>query len=215
MPRPFAPKHWRILESDSPAASILQLELGLHPTIAMLLVQRGLDTPEAADALLNPGLSRMHDPLLLPDAEIACERLKQALAAHEKILIHGDYDGDGVTSAALWTRCLRALGADADVFVPHRGRDGYDMRGAFIERAAAAGAKLIVTTDCGIQRVDEVEMARMAGIDVIITDHHTPKANGELPKAVAVVNPHRKDSKYPFADLAGVGKIAFKLLPRR
>jgi single-stranded-DNA-specific exonuclease len=176
----------------------------------MLQVQRGLNTPESADAFLNPSLNRMHDPLLLPDAEIACNRLKLALANREKIMIHGDYDGDGVTSAALWTRCLRALGADADVFVPHRGRDGYDMRSPFIERAAASGARLIVTTDCGIQRVDEVEMARQAGIDVIITDHHTPRASGDIPNAVAVVNPHRKDSKYPFADLAGVG-VAFKM----
>ncbi len=210
MSRPFAPKHWRLQQSDAEAASKLESQLGVHPIIAMLLVQRGLDKPEAADAFLNPNLSRMHDPFLLPDAEVACERLKQAIASREKILIHGDYDGDGVTSAALWTRCLRALGADADVFVPHRGRDGYDMRSPFIERAKAAGTKLIVTTDCGIQRVDEVEQAREAGIDVIITDHHTPKANGVLPKAVAVVNPHRKDLKYPFADLAGVG-VAFKL----
>lgn len=210
MPRPFAPKHWRVLEADPDAELVLQRALGVHPTVASLLVQRGLTTPEAAGAFLNPTLDRMHDPFLLPDAEIACERLKQALTANEKILIHGDYDGDGVTSAALWARCLRALGADVDVFVPHRSRDGYDMRSPFIERARAAGAKLIVTTDCGIQRVDEVEMARQAGIDVIITDHHTPDANGCLPKAVAVVNPHRKDSKYPFSDLAGVG-VAFKL----
>jgi len=210
MTRPFAPKHWRILKSDNDAAANLQSQLGIHPAVSALLVQRGVNTPEAASAFLYPSLTGMHDPLLLPDAEIACERLKQALAKHEKILIHGDYDGDGVTSAALWARCLRALGADADVFVPHRGRDGYDMRSPFIERAAAAGAGLIVTTDCGIQRVDEVEMARSAGIDVIITDHHTPRASGELPNALAVVNPHRKDSKYPFADLAGVG-VAFKL----
>src|SRR5579862_7636519 len=176
MPRPFSPKHWRLLSSDLTAEAELALtkQLGVHPTVASLLVQRGIDTPEAADAFLNPSLDRMHDPFLLPDAEIACERLKKAINGKEKILIHGDYDGDGVTSAALWTRCLRSLGADADVFVPHRSRDGYDMRSPFIERAAAAGAQLIVTTDCGIQRVDEVEMARAAGIDVIITDHHTP-----------------------------------------
>lgn len=210
MRRPLTPKRWRIPPGDIQAEARLQIELGVHPVLATLLVQRGLTTPEAADAFLNPSLDRLHDPFLLPDAEIACERLKQALAAREKILIHGDYDGDGVTSAALWTRCLRALGGDVDVFVPHRRRDGYDMRTPFIERAKQEGAKLIVTTDCGIQRVDEVEMARQAGIDVIITDHHTPNANGDLPQAVAVVNPHRRDSRYPFPDLAGVG-VAFKL----
>lgn len=185
-------------------------ELSLDPVLASLLVQRGIRTPESAHTFLYPNLSHLHDPFLLPDAEIACERLKTALARREKILVHGDYDGDGVTSAALWTRFLRVLGGDVNVFVPHRARDGYDMRSPFIERARTEGVGLIITTDCGIQRVDEVEMARQAGIDVIVTDHHTPNANGSLPAAVAVVNPHRKDSKYPFSDLAGVG-VAFKL----
>ncbi len=210
MPRPFAPKLWRLHHGDDDAELTLQRELDLHPTVAMLLVQRGITDPAAAHRFLYPSLDHMHDPFLLPDAEVACERLKTAINNKEKILVHGDYDGDGVTSAALWTRCLRALGANVDVFVPHRGRDGYDMRSPFIERAKQEGVSLIVTTDCGIQRINEVEMAREAGIDVIITDHHTPNASGALPKAVAVVNPHRADSKYPFADLAGVG-VAFKL----
>lgn len=210
MRRPFTPKRWRVLPGDIQAEATLQMELGVHPIVARLLVQRGLITPEAADLFLNPDLSRMHDPFLLPDIEVACERLKTALANKERILVHGDYDGDGVTSAALWTRALRSLGGEVDVFVPHRKRDGYDMREPFIERAKREGVSLIVTTDCGIQRVDEVEHARQYGIDVIITDHHTPNANGDLPKAVAVINPHRADSRYPFSDLAGVG-VAFKV----
>ncbi len=199
-----------MLQTDSDSQALLESELGLDPIVASLLIQRGITTPQEADAFLNPDMSRMHDPFLLPDAEVACARLKTAIASREKILIHGDYDGDGVTSAALWTRYLRALGADVDVFVPHRARDGYDMRSPFIEKARAEKVGLIVTTDCGIQRIDEVEMAREAGIDVIITDHHTPNASGAIPAAVAVVNPHRSDSRYPFADLAGVG-VAFKL----
>jgi single-stranded-DNA-specific exonuclease len=210
MRRPLTPKHWRILPGDIQAEAKLQIELGVHPVVARLLVQRGLTTPEAADLFLNPTLDRLHDPFLLPDVEPACERLKQALAKKERILVHGDYDGDGVTSAALWTRTLRSLGADVDVFVPHRKRDGYDIRTPIIEQARQEGVTLIVTTDCGIQRVEEVEHARQAGIDVIITDHHTPNASGELPKAVAVINPHRADSRYPFPDLAGVG-VAFKV----
>lgn len=203
-------KRWKMLPNDIQAEARLQIELGVHPILARLLVQRGLDTPEAAERFLNPSLDRLHDPFLLPDAEKACERLKQALANNEKIRVHGDYDGDGVTSAALWTRVLRSLGADVDVFVPHRKRDGYDMRKGFVEQAKAEGVQLIVTTDCGIQRIDEVEHAREAGMDVIITDHHTPNTSGELPRAVAVVNPHRKDSKYPFPNIAGVG-VAFKM----
>lgn len=208
--RPLPSKRWNVLPGDTQAEARLMMDLGVHPVVAKLLVQRGLDTPEKADLFLNPSLDRLHDPFLLPDAEIACERLKTALANKERIWVYGDYDGDGVTSAALWTRALRSLGADVEVFVPHRKRDGYDMRGVFVEKAKAAGVHLIVTTDCGIQRIDEVEQAREAGIDVIITDHHTPNANGSLPRAVAVVNPHRHDSRYPFPELAGVG-VAFKL----
>lgn len=210
MRRSHVSKRWHTIPGDIQAEAKLQIELGVHPIVARLLVQRGIVTPSDADLFLNPTLDRLHDPFLLPDALVACERLKTALANKEKIWVHGDYDGDGVTSAALWTRVLRSLGGDVEVFVPHRARNGYDMRQEYIERAKAADVKLIVTTDCGIQRVDEVEHARQAGIDVIITDHHTPNTNGELPRAIAVVNPHRKDSKYPFADLAGVG-VAFKM----
>lgn len=204
----MTPKRWSLLPEDIQAEARLQIELGVHPITARLLVQRGLTTPEAADRFLNPTLDRLYDPMLLPDAEAACARLKIALANKEKILVHGDYDGDGLTSSALWTRLLRSLGGNVDVFVPHRKRDGYDMRIPIIEQAKQEGVTLIVTTDCGIQRVDEVEHAREAGIDVIITDHHTPGAI--LPKAVAVVNPQRKDSQYPFRHLAGVG-VAFKM----
>lgn len=210
MRRTHQPRRWKLLDNDIAAVSQLQAALNLHPIIARLLVQRGISTPEAASRFLNPSLDDLHDPFLLPDAEVACERIKKALHEKQKILIHGDYDGDGVTSAALWTRCLRALGGDVDVFVPHRKRDGYDMRSAFIEQARHDSVQLIITTDCGIQRIDEVSLAREYGIDVIVTDHHTPNADGTLPGAIAVVNPHRRDSLYPFANLAGVG-VAFRL----
>ncbi len=210
MRRNFSSKNWRILSGNNTQEATLCKELEVSSVLARLLVQRGLETPESAHRFLNPNPAYFHDPFLLPDAEVACQRLKTALANRENILVHGDYDGDGVTSAALWTRTLRALGGQVEVFVPHRKRDGYDMRVPIIEEARANNVTLIVTTDCGIQRVDEVEHARQYGIDVIITDHHTPKTSGELPQAVAVVNPHRHDSRYPFPHLAGVG-VAFKL----
>ncbi len=178
------------------------------PIAAQLLLNRGIATPTDADRFLRPALDHLPDPFLLPDAERAAERLKQALNRKEKVAIHGDYDGDGVTSAALWMRLLQALGGDVTVHVPHRKRDGYDMRSKFVAQAKADGATLIVTADCGIQRCDEIDEARETGIDVIITDHHEPGA--ELPKAAAVVNPHRKDSHYPFPWLAGVG-VAFRM----
>lgn len=193
---------------DRQAAEELQRALGCSPLTACLLVNRGIATPEAADKFLHPDFNHLSDPFLLPDAEAAAERIKQALARKERIIVHGDYDGDGVTSAALWTRLLEKLGADVTVHVPHRRRDGYDMRSKFVQEAKANGVHLIITTDCGIQRCDEVDEAREAGIDVIVTDHHEP--GDQLPKAVAVVNPHRKDSIYPFQELAGVG-VAFRM----
>ena len=207
---PYTQKRRNSLPADLPAEQILTDALEVHPIVARMLVQRGITDPAAAERFLYPSLDHLHDPFLLPDAEIACERIKTALNKKEKIFVHGDYDGDGVTSAALWTRVLKSLGADVEVFVPHRKRDGYDMRQAFIERAKKEGVGLIITTDCGIQRIDEVNAAREMGIDVIITDHHTPPTDGSLPRAIAVVNPHRHDSKYPFKDLAGVG-VAFRL----
>lgn len=187
---------------------MLRQDLGVTSLTARLLVNRGLTTSEEAYRFLHPDYSHLPDPLLLPDAEPAVERLKQALQKREKIFVHGDYDGDGITSAALWFRLLETLGADVQVHVPHRRRDGYDIRSDFVQKAKAEGIGLIVTTDCGIQRCDEVEEAREAGIDVVITDHHEP--GPALPRAAAVVNPHRKDSIYPFPSLAGVG-VAFRL----
>lgn len=201
-------KHWNILHQGEEQARRLQSELGCHPIVARLLVNRGIVLPEEAQTFLHPSFSDLSDPFLLPDAEAAVERIKQALNRRERIYIHGDYDSDGVTSAALWYRLLKRLGADVLVHVPHRHRDGYDMRSKFVLEAKERGAAVILTTDCGIQRFAEVEEAREVGIDVIVTDHHEP--GSQLPRAVAVVNPHRSDSRYPFPYLAGVG-VAFRL----
>lgn len=201
-------KKWRTAAGDTEAEVSLQRELGCAPLAARLLVNRGLTDPRSANEFLASDYSHLPDPLLLPDAQAAVNRLQLAIARKEKIWIHGDYDGDGVTSAALWVRLLRKLYADATVHVPHRKRDGYDLRSKFVQEAKDAGAGLILTSDCGIQRCEEVEFARQSGIDVVITDHHEP--GPDLPRAAAVVNPHRKDSKYPFPNLAGVG-VAFRL----
>ncbi|MBM3494731.1 MAG: single-stranded-DNA-specific exonuclease RecJ, partial [Armatimonadetes bacterium] len=200
-------KLWRVAH-ESPHVPALQRELGCSRLVAHLLTQRGLLHAPEARRFLDPSYEHLADPILLPDALPAIRRLTCALDRHERIYIHGDYDGDGVTAAALWTRLLEMLGGDVKVHVPHRRHDGYDFRTKFVETAREAGAKLIVTADCGIQRHREVEAARQAGIDVIITDHH--EVGEDLPNAVAVVDPHRRDSQYPFRDLAAVG-VAYRL----
>ncbi len=204
----FPNARWVCKDADPNQVTALQRELRIHPIIAHLLVGRGVNSPTQAESFLSPSMDELSDPFLLPDAAAACERLKQALVNKERIQVYGDYDGDGVTSTALWTRMLTALGGEVLPFVPHRKRDGYDLRADGVETAARNKCSLILTTDCGIQRVDEVEHARGLGIDVIITDHHLP--HEKLPSACAVVNPHRADSGYPFKDLAGVG-VAFRL----
>ena len=186
----------------------LAAEIGCSPLAAALLIQRGICNPQDAHRFLNPSLDDLPDASLLPDAEAAADRIAAAIARKEPIIIHGDYDSDGVTSAALLMRLLSRLGANVRVHVPHRIQDGYDIRREFIESARRQGHSLIITCDCGIQRYDEVELARTMGIDVIITDHHKP--GDRIPRAVAVVNPNRHDAVYPFRHLAGVG-VAFRL----
>lgn len=193
---------------EHPATDDLQRSLGCSRLAARLLAQRGFTTESAARTFLSPDFEGLPDPWLLPDASPAVRRLMRALDHGERIYVHGDYDGDGITATALWARLLDRLGGDVMAHVPHRRNDGYDLRSKFVETAHKAGAKLIVTADCGIQRLQEVADAAAAGIDVIVTDHH--EVGKDLPRAVAVVNPHRTDSRYPFRDLAGVG-VSFRL----
>jgi single-stranded-DNA-specific exonuclease len=145
----------------------------------------------------------------LPDMAAALARIEEAIESGEPILVHGDYDVDGITSAALLQRGLGRLGAQVEAFVPHRTRDGYDLGPAGLQRARGMGARLIITTDCGMTAMEAIEEAGHEGIDVVVTDHHRPGLR--LPPAVAVVNPHRADSEYRFTGLTGVG-VAFKLL---
>lgn len=201
-------KTWQIASGSPEAEAELVRSLRCSPIMARLLVNRGVQNSRDARAFLAPGLDQLSDPFLLPDADRAVDRIQRALTNHERICVHGDYDVDGVTSAALWTRLLEKLGADVRVHVPHRKRDGYDMRSKFIAQCEADGVQLVITTDCGTQRIDEVAQAAAAGIDVIVTDHH--ETGDRLPDAVAVVNPQRHDSRYPFRELAGVG-VAYRL----
>lgn len=194
-------------EHDGAVAALVS-ELGLPEPLCRLLVQRGHADPDAAKAFLRPRLDHLHDPDRLAGMTDAVARIGRALDSGETILVHGDYDVDGVCSAALYTRVLRRLGGRVEPFVPHRLSDGYDLSHAGIRRATEVGATLILTGDCGIVAHDAVRAAAAAGIDVVVTDHHTPGPS--LPPAVAVVNPNRVDDGYPTKVLCGAG-VAFKL----
>ncbi len=178
-----------------------------------VLLARGLSEPTVAERFLNPKLTQLHDPSLIPDLDRAAERILSALSAGEAIVIYGDYDVDGITGSSILFHTLRGLKADANVstYVPHRVDEGYGLHVGAMESLVAAGAKLIVSVDCGVTAVAPAKRARELGVDLIITDHHHPPSRLEdLPDAFAVVHPQRPDSKYPFDGLSGAG-VAFKL----
>ncbi|MEJ2503401.1 MAG: single-stranded-DNA-specific exonuclease RecJ [Gemmatimonadota bacterium] len=201
----------RWLAAPAPADEVvrrLASELSLPEPLCRLLASRGHGDSAAARDFLRPSLDRLHDPSLLVGLDGAVDRIRRAIRQGETILVHGDYDVDGMCAAALYTRSLRRLGARVVPFVPHRMRDGYDLGPNGVRRAAAAGATLIVTADCGTVAHDAVTAAAQVGIDVVVTDHHTP--GDTLPAAVAVVNPKRRDCRYPDDRLSGTG-VAYKV----
>src|SRR6476620_4839063 len=200
---------WHHLPCDDDQAAALAAALGVHPTIARLLSLRGLADADRASRFLNPSLEHLHDPFLLADMERAVLRIERALAQHERIAIHGDYDVDGITSTVILRRALELLGGDVVHFIPERLRDGYGLQRAAIERLHAERVALIVSVDCGIRSMDAAARARELGVDLVVTDHHEP--DGTLPPALAVINPKRPDCTYPDKHLAGVG-VALKLV---
>ena len=200
---------WNIGTPDQAAVRQLAETLNVSPFLAKLLAAKKMTDSAQAERFLNGGTELLHDPFLLPDMDKAVERIRKALAEHEKILIYGDYDVDGVTSVSVLLLYLREHGADVCYYIPERISEGYGLNKAAIERFGAQGVRLIITVDSGITASEEVSFASNNGIDVVITDHH--ECREQLPGAVAVVNPHRLDSEYPFTELAGVG-VVFKLV---
>lgn len=199
---------WAFSSCDDMQARDISKQCGVSPAFARVLCSRGLTSPSVVEQFLNPELSGLHDPFLLPDMCAAAARLAMAAAAGEPIRIYGDYDVDGITAVAVLMSVLRAANANVDYYIPNRLVEGYGLNADAVERAAADGVKLLVTVDCGIGACEEVTLASSLGVDVIITDHHEP--SDKFPECVAVVNPKRAESEYPFAGLAGVG-VAFKL----
>ena len=204
-PRPV----WQLRPPPDPVAvRELQRSLRLPAALCRLLVVRGRNSPEAAKSFLRPLLSSLHDPILLLDAEVAARRLARAVEGREMVVVHGDYDVDGISGAALLALWIRALGGRAQAIVPDRIRHGYDLSQAGVERAAERGASVLVTVDCGIVALEPARLATEAGMDVIVTDHHAP--GPRLPAALAVVNPNRPGCSYPNKNLCGAG-VAFKV----
>ncbi|MDY2685057.1 MAG: single-stranded-DNA-specific exonuclease RecJ [Selenomonadaceae bacterium] len=197
-------KKWKILEPVDGLARLAE-ELGTSAFLASLLCHRGIRTREQADLFLHPEKLAWHDPFLLADMDAAVARIRQAIERGEHIVIYGDYDVDGITSTTLMLRNLRALGADVSYYLPERS-EGYGFNEKALQRLAAS-YDLLLSVDCGITSCDLVE-AYKDQMDFVLTDHHLPGA--ALPPALAVVNPHREDDRYPCKDLCGCG-VAFKL----
>lgn len=198
---------WKVSQVDGQGVRRL-CDAGVSPLAAAVLAARGYDSVEKARTFLASGRQALHDPMELPDMPQAVQRVQQALEHGERIAVFGDYDVDGITATCLMTDFLRSQGADCVWHIPARLEEGYGLSEGAIRGLKEQGVGLIITVDCGITAVEEAALCRELGIDLVITDHHECKQ--ELPQAVAVVDPCRKDSRYPFLHLAGVG-VAFKL----
>jgi single-stranded-DNA-specific exonuclease len=201
---------WNRLHPDPAVVERLTLASGLHPLLARLLVLRGVHTAADATAFLSPSLSQLHSPYLLRGMREAVERMSAAIANREDILIYGDYDVDGTTAVVILKTVIEICGGVADFHVPHRIKEGYGMKDDVIERAAAAGVKLVISVDTGIRAFQAAETARRVGLDLIVTDHHLPEAHQGVPNALAVLNPNQHGCEYPCKALCGAG-VAFKV----
>lgn len=202
-------KKWEINEADDILISKISDEFNVSRLVANIIANKGLKDSHEIEVFLHPRRSDFHDPFLMPDMEIATNRIIKAIKNNEKVAIYGDYDVDGITSSTVLKRFLKDRGLETDVYIPNRLHEGYGLNEEAIREISEKQYTLIVTVDCGITGNKEIELANSLGIETVVTDHHEPAE--ELPKALAVVNCKRKDNKYPFNGLAGVG-VAFKLI---
>ena len=190
-------------------AKELAEKIGMSTIIAELLLRRGIRTESAAKRFFRPMLSELIDPFLMNDMDVAVDRLNDAMGRKERIMVYGDYDVDGCTAVALVYKFLQQFYSNIEYYIPDRYEEGYGISKKALEYAAEAGVKWIIVLDCGIKAIDEIAYAKSLGIDFIICDHHVP--DDELPCAVAILNPKRADSTYPFKDLCGCG-VGFKFM---
>jgi len=191
------------------AAKELADKIGMSPILADLLIQRGIKTESAAKRFFRPMLNELIDPFLMNDMDVAVDRLNDAMGRKERIMVYGDYDVDGCTAVALVYKFLQQFYSNIEYYIPDRYDEGYGVSKKGIDYAAGKGVKLIIVLDCGIKAINEIAYAKEKGVDFIICDHHVP--DEELPPAVAILNPKREDSTYPFKHLCGCG-VGFKFM---
>ena len=191
------------------AAKELAEKIGMSPIMAGLLIQRGIKTESAAKRFFRPMLNELIDPFLMNDMDVAVDRLNDAMGRKERIMVYGDYDVDGCTAVALVYKFLQQFYSNIEYYIPDRYEEGYGVSRKGVEYAAETGVKLIIVLDCGIKAVEEIAYAKELGVDFIICDHHVP--DEIMPPAVAILNPKREDSTYPYHHLSGCG-VGFKFM---
>ena len=202
-------KKWQIYQVENKKVEELQKKHNINKLLATILANRGIIEENQIEKFLKPKRSDFYNPYEMPDMEIAVKRIVEAIEKKEKTIIYGDYDVDGITSVTVLKSFLEERGLEVAEYIPNRLEEGYGLNQKAVEGIAKQGYKLMITVDCGISAIEEIKYANELGIETIITDHHEP--GNELPEAIAVVDAKRKDNKYPFRNLAGVG-VVFKLI---
>ena len=202
-------KRWTIKTYDKETSKQLQESLKINPTICHLLVQRGIETYEQAKNFFRSDINLLHNPFEMKDMQTAVDRIMEAIAHEEKILIYGDYDVDGTTSVAVVYMFFKSIYENIEFYIPHRFTEGYGVSKKGIDYAIENNIKLIITLDCGIKSATLIDYANQHNIDTIVTDHHLP--GSDLPKAIAILNPKQTDCHYPYKELCGCG-IGYKLI---
>ena len=202
-------KKWEFYDVEDEKVESISKEFAISPMLANILINRNIDSKEKITTFLNPTRNDFYDPFLFKDMDIAVDRIIKAIENEEKIVIYGDYDVDGITSITVLKKFLEERGAFANYYIPNRLDEGYGLNKEALKKIAEEKADLMITVDCGISGIDDVEYAKSLNIETIVTDHHEPL--DILPDALAVIDAKRKDNTYPFRELAGVG-VVFKLI---
>ena len=202
-------KKWQIYETDENKIQEISQKYNLNKLLSTILANRNIINEKDIKQFLSPTRKDFHDPFLIHDMEKAVERIIKAIEKQEKVTIYGDYDVDGITSITVLKSYLSDRGLEVETYIPNRLNEGYGLNKEAIEKIHNNGCQLMITVDCGISGLEEIEYANSLGIETIVTDHHEP--GNDLPKAFAVIDNKRKDSNYPFRELAGVG-VVFKLI---